>query len=91
MILTFYCNKEGIRLELDTIIQCSTEIHGADAGIACRILMIYFGRFLQMTYNLHNTISVFNSMRQQNESMLRKHFVTRCMITKRISKKTYKF
>ena len=36
-------------------------------------------------------MSVFNLMRQQKDSMLRKHFFTRCMITKRISKKPCKF
>lgn len=29
----------------DAIFLCSTEIHCADVGIACRILMIYFGHF----------------------------------------------
>ena len=55
VILKFYC-KKGAQFELDTIIQCSTEIHSADACIAYRIIIISFGHFrLQMTSNLHNS------------------------------------
>lgn len=36
-------------------------------------------------------MSFFNLMRQQKDSMLRKHFFTRYMIAKRINKKPYKF
>ena len=39
------------------------------------------------TYIIVRSMSVFNLMLQQKDSMLRKHFFTRCMITKRISKK----
>ena len=47
-------SSETIRV--DTIFLCFIDIHGADVYIVCRILMIYFGRFLlQMTYNLHNS------------------------------------
>ena len=108
-MLNFYCKKKELdpnmtslskmvsseTIRVDKIFLCSIDIHGADVYIACRIIMIYFGRFLlQMTYNFRNSEIdfSFNSMRQQNESMLpvRKYFVTRYMITKRISKKPYK-
>ena len=47
---SFTVKKEEAKFELDTMFLCSTEIHGADAGIACRIIMISFGHFrLQMT------------------------------------------